>query len=306
MLIKSKPDILSSEITDEALFFNRRKFIKATGVAAIGGTLIPGSALGRTGAEFPTDDDDLTPYEVVTGYNNFYEFGTGKDEPAVNAKRFKTDPWTVRVEGEVEEEKEWDLDELIDGFSIQEKVYRHRCVEGWSMVVPWNGFPLKDLINRLKPTSEAKYIEFTTLHDTRRMPGQLSSVLDWPCVEGLRMDEAMNPLTLMVTGVYGKTLPPQNGAPIRLIVPWKYGFKGGKSIVKIRFTSKQPRTTWNEAIPREYGFYANVNPEVDHPRWSQAKERRLGEYFKRETLMFNGYAEEVEHLYAGMDLRKFY
>jgi methionine sulfoxide reductase catalytic subunit len=307
MLIKSKPEILSSEITDESLFFNRRQFIKATGVAAIGGTLIPGSALGRGRAEVGfSDDDELTPYEVVTGYNNFYEFGTGKDEPAVNAKRFKTDPWTVKVEGEVEEEKTWDLDELIDGFTVQEKVYRHRCVEGWSMVVPWNGFPLKDLISRLKPTAEAKYVEFTTLHDSRRMPGQLSNVLDWPYVEALRLDEAMNPLTLMVTGVYGKKLPPQNGAPIRLIIPWKYGFKGGKSIVKIRFTSKQPRTTWSQAIPREYGFYANVNPKVDHPRWTQAKERRLGEYFKRDTLMFNGYTEEVEHLYKGMDLKKFY
>jgi len=311
MLIKTKSEIPSSEITDEKLYRNRRQFLKSAGIATLGGSLLPSSVLAahkaaRFKAGLIGGDDDLTPYEVVTGYNNFYEFGTGKDEPKVNAKGFKTSPWTVEVTGEVAEPKKWKFEELIGGLTVQEKVYRHRCVEGWSMVVPWNGFPLKDLIARLKPTSEAKFVEFTTLHDNRRMPGQLSSVLDWPYVEALRLDEAMNPLTLMVTGVYGKPLPPQNGAPIRLIIPWKYGFKGGKSIVKINFTKKQPRTTWSEAIPREYGFYANVNPKVDHPRWTQAKERRLGEYFRRDTLMFNGYTDEVEHLYKGMDLRKFY
>ncbi len=306
MLFKFKPEIPSSEITDEKLYNHRRQFLKAGALATIGGSLMPSSVLAAGRATFFKGPDDLTPYEVVTSYNNFYEFGTGKDEPKVKAARFKTDPWTVSIEGEVEKPKVWDLDELIDGFTTQEKVYRHRCVEGWSMVVPWNGFPLKDLITRLKPTSKAKFVEFTTLHDSRRMPGQLSQVLDWPYVEALRLDEAMNPLTLMVTGVYGKMLPPQNGAPIRLIIPWKYGFKGGKSIVKIRFTEKQPKTTWSQAIPREYGFYANVNPKVDHPRWTQAKERRLGEFTRRDTLMFNGYTAEVEKLYAGMDLRKNY
>ncbi|MDA1029335.1 MAG: protein-methionine-sulfoxide reductase catalytic subunit MsrP [Bacteroidetes bacterium] len=306
MLFKFKPEIPSSEITDEKLYNNRRQFLKVGAMATIGGSLLPSSVLAAGRAAFFKGPDDLTPYEVVTSYNNFYEFGTGKDEPKKNATRFKTDPWKVSVEGEVEKPQVWDLDELIDGLATQEKVYRHRCVEGWSMVVPWNGFPLKDLITRLKPTAKAKFVEFTTLHDSRRMPGQLSPVLQWPYVEALRLDEAMNPLTLMVTGVYGKKLPPQNGAPIRLIIPWKYGFKGGKSIVKIRFTEKQPRTTWNIAIPREYGFYANVNPKVDHPRWTQAKERRLGEFTRRDTLMFNGYTAEVEKLYAGMDLRKNY
>lgn len=279
-------------------------------VAGIGGALTVGGVLAatRTGSDKPvmrTTDDDLTPWETVTGYNNFYEFGTGKDDPARYAKNFVTEPWSIKVDGEVEEARSWSFDELVDGFTVEERIYRHRCVEGWSMVVPWNGFPLKDLIERLGPTQDAKYVEFTTLYDTRKMPGQMSPVLPWPYVEALRIDEAMHPLTLMVTGVYDKKLPPQNGAPIRLIIPWKYGFKGGKSIVKIRFTKNKPRTTWSEAIPSEYGFYANVNPEVDHPRWSQATERRLGEFFRRDTLMFNGY-DEVAPLYEGMDLRKNY
>ena len=300
MLIKTSSPIPYSEVTDRKLFENRREFIKKAGLATAGATLLPGTVHASE-----RRDDDPTPYEIVTGYNNFYEFGTGKEDPKRNAKNFKTDNWKVKVTGEVEESREWDLSEMIDGFETEQRIYRHRCVEGWSMVVPWNGFALKDLIEKLKPTAEAKYIEFTTLYDVRRMPGQSRAVLPWPYVEALRLDEAMHPLTMMVTGVYDETLPPQNGAPIRLIIPWKYGFKGGKSIVKIRFTKKQPRTTWNEAIPREYGFYANVNPEVDHPRWSQAKERRLGEVFKRETLMFNGY-EEVASLYSDMNLRKYY
>lgn len=299
-----------SEVTPEKLFMNRRAFMTKASVAGIGGALTVGGVLAatRTGSYKPvmrTTDDDLTPWETVTGYNNFYEFGTGKEDPARNAKNFVTEPWSIKVEGEVTEEKTWSFDELVDGFTVEERIYRHRCVEGWSMVVPWNGFPLKDLIERLGPTEEAKFVEFTTLHDVRRMPGQMSPVLPWPYVEALRIDEAMHPLTLMVTGVYDKKLPPQNGAPIRLIIPWKYGFKGGKSIVKIRFTKNQPRTTWSEAIPHEYGFYANVNPEVDHPRWSQATERRLGEFFRRDTLMFNGY-DEVAPLYEGMDLRRNY
>jgi sulfoxide reductase catalytic subunit YedY len=296
MLIRRAPDIASSEITDPRLFMNRRRFMKLAGLAPLGASSLPGRA----------DDDDLTPFETVTGYNNYYEFGTGKEDPKRNARGFRTTPWSVQVAGEVEEPRTWELGELIDGLEVRERVYRHRCVEAWSMVVPWNGFPLRDLVARLRPTSKAKYVEFTTLEDPERMPGQRSDILDWPYVEALRLDEAMHPLTIMVTGVYGVSLPPQNGAPIRLIVPWKYGFKGGKSIVRIRFTEKQPRTTWNVAAPREYGFYANVNPQVDHPRWSQAKERRLGEFFKRDTLMFNGYADEVESLYAGMDLRRFY
>lgn len=303
MLIHTSAALHSSEITDEWLFRNRRSFLKRAGLVTALGSLMPGSVFAASPAAL---DDELTPYEVVTGYNNFYEFGTSKEDPKANAQGFRTDSWKVQVTGEVEEARTWDLEELIDGFSIEERVYRHRCVEGWSMVVPWNGFPLKDLITRLNPKTDARYIEFTTLHDVKRMPGQRSRILDWPYVEALRLDEALNPLTLMVTGVYGKKLPPQNGAPFRLIVPWKYGFKGGKSIVTIRFTKKQPRTTWNVANPREYGFFANVNPNVDHPRWSQARERRLGEYFRRDTLMFNGYTDEVESLYSGMDLRKYF
>lgn len=297
-----------SEVTPESLFLNRRAFIKRASAAGIGGALVAGGAWAYESNQprvVGVSDDEPTPWETVTGYNNFYEFGTGKEDPKRNAKNFKTDPWQISVEGEVREARTFSFQELVDGLDVEERIYRMRCVEGWSMVVPWNGFPLADLIKRLGPTEEAQYVEFTTLLDKRQMPGQNSPVLPWPYVEGLRMDEAMHPLTLMVTGVYGKKLPPQNGAPMRLIVPWKYGFKGGKSIVRIRFTKRQPRTTWNEAIPHEYGFYANVNPEVDHPRWSQATERRLGEFFRRDTLMFNGYGE-VASLYEGMDLARYY
>jgi methionine sulfoxide reductase catalytic subunit len=283
------------------LFWNRREFLKAAGigVAAAGG-LIPIAARGRS----RYDEDKLTPYEDVTGYNNYYEFGTDKGDPAKNATHFKTRPWKVEVAGEVKRPAVYDFDELLKPFTPVERVYRHRCVEAWSMVVPWLGIPLAGIVDRLEPTSKAKYVEFTTLLDPAQMLGQRRQVLDWPYVEALRLDEARHPLTLIVTGLYGKPLPNQNGAPLRLITPWKYGFKGGKSIVKIRFTDKQPMTTWNIAAPDEYGFYANVNPEVDHPRWSQARERRVGEFFKRETLMFNGYADQVASLYAGMDLRK--
>ena len=240
----------------------------------------------------------------MTGYNNYYEFGTGKDDPARNAGRLKTRPWKVEVTGEVKRPAVYDLDELLKPFTPEERVYRMRCVEGWSMVIPWLGIPLRGIIDRLEPTSKAKYVVVTTLLDPQQMPGQQRGILEWPYVEGLRMDEARHPLTLLVTGVYGKSLPNQNGAPLRLIVPWKYGFKGGKSIVKISFTERQPNTTWNIAAPDEYGFYANVNPDVDHPRWSQARERRIGQLFKRKTLMFNGYADQVASLYAGMDLRR--
>jgi sulfoxide reductase catalytic subunit YedY len=257
---------------------------------------------GRAGQ----DEEKLTPYEDVTSYNNFYEFGTGKGDPARNAKDFRTRPWKVVVEGEVAKPGEYDLDDLLRGITSEERIYRLRCVEAWSMVIPWMGFPLSTLINRFEPTSNAKYVELTTLFDPEQMPGQRRNILPWPYVEGLRMDEAMHPLTILATGLYGRELPNQNGAPLRLVVPWKYGFKSVKSIVRIRFVQDQPRNTWNVMIPNEYGFYANVNPEVDHPRWSQARERRIGDFFKRPTLMFNGYADQVAHLYEGMDLERYY
>ncbi|HUE75752.1 MAG TPA: protein-methionine-sulfoxide reductase catalytic subunit MsrP, partial [Chloroflexota bacterium] len=239
-----------------------------------------------------------------TTYNNFYEFGLGKSDPARNAHTLRVRPWTINVEGDVANPQVIDIDTLLEWFPLEERVYRMRCVEAWSMVIPWLGFPLGDLIKRLEPTGKAKYVEFITLLRPEEMPGQRSSVLDWPYVEALRLDEAMNPLTMLAVGLYGKTLPNQNGAPLRLVVPWKYGFKGIKSIVTIRFTETQPKTTWELAGPREYGFYANVNPAVDHPRWSQATERRIGEFLRRKTLPFNGYEEEVAGLYAGMDLQK--
>jgi sulfoxide reductase catalytic subunit YedY len=300
MLIRRPPDIPASEITDESACLNRRAFLKVAGIGVASAVVVP--RLPRT--MFPGDDDKLTPYEDVTGYNNFYEFGTDKGDPKANATNFKTRPWKVEVAGEVAKPATYDFDELLKPFTPVERVYRHRCVEAWSMVVPWLGIPLAGIIDRLEPTSKAKYVEFTTLLDPAQMPGQRRGILDWPYVEALRMDEARHPLSLIVTGLYGKPLPNQNGAPLRLVVPWKYGFKGGKSIVKIRFAEKQPMTTWNIAAPDEYGFYANVNPEVDHPRWSQARERRVGEFFKRKTLPFNGYADQVASLYTGLDLRK--
>ncbi|HYH99594.1 protein-methionine-sulfoxide reductase catalytic subunit MsrP, partial [Hyalangium sp.] len=239
-------------------------------------------------------------------YNNFYEFGLDKNDPARHAHILKTRPWSVVIDGEVAKPQTVDIDQILSWFSLEERVYRMRCVEAWSMVIPWHGFPLGELIKRVEPTSRAKYVAFTTLMDPEQMPGQKRHVLDWPYVEGLRMDEAMHPLTILAVGLYGKTLPNQNGAPLRLVVPWKYGFKGLKSIVKITLTEQQPPTTWNLAKPSEYGFYANVNPEVDHPRWSQATERRVGEYRRRPTLPFNGYAEQVASLYTGMDLRENY
>ncbi len=251
-------------------------------------------------------DEPQTSYQAITTYNNFYEFGLGKDDPAKNAHTLKTRPWTISVEGEVSKPQTIDIDSLLKWFPLEERVYRMRCVEAWSMVIPWLGFPLAELIKRLEPTSKAKYIELTTLIDEEQMPGQRLPVLDWPYVEGLRMDEAMHPLTIIAVGLYGRTLPNQNGAPLRLVVPWKYGFKGVKSIVKIRFSEHEPITTWADAAPSEYGFYANVNPAVDHPRWSQARERRIGDIDRRPTLPFNGYAEQVASLYTGMDLRKFF
>ena len=248
----------------------------------------------------------MTPFKDVTRYNNFYEFGTGKEDPSRNAGDFRTRPWTVRIDGHGERGCEYDLDDLMGRFPSQERIYRLRCVEAWSMVIPWQGFPLRDLLEWVQPTSRAKFVEFTTLYDPDQMPVQRTGILDWPYVEGLRMDEALNPLTLMATGLYNETLPPQNGAPFRLVVPWKYGFKSIKSIVRIRLVEDMPHTTWNLMGPDEYGFFANVNPEVDHPRWSQARERRIGEFRRRPTLPFNGYGEEVASLYSGMDLRRWY
>jgi sulfoxide reductase catalytic subunit YedY len=299
MLIRRPADILPSEITDESLFWSRREWLAAAGLGV--SSLLPGLRAPRAWAV--QDDLKPNPWDDVTGYNNFYEFGTGKEDPKANAGTLRPQPWSIKVEGEVKGTGTYDLDTLFKGLALEERIYRFRCVEAWSMVAPWNGYMLRDVIKRLEPTSRARYVEFTTLYDPKQMPGQRSRVLDWPYVEGLRMDEAMHPLTLLVTGVYGKTLPNQNGAPVRLIVPWKYGFKGIKSIVRIRFLEQQPRNTWNLAAPDEYGFYANVNPAVDHPRWSQKTERRLGKLFRQPTLPFNGYGDQVASLYAGMDLR---
>jgi sulfoxide reductase catalytic subunit YedY len=325
---KLPPEPPASEITPERLYANRREFLKNAGLFAataggLGGGLLALIGSGRTtkgktleeassaplpgaSAALPTYrvDEPITPYEDVTSYNNFYEFGLDKGDPAANAGSLRTRPWTVSIEGEVKEPRRIDIDTLLQWFPLEERVYRMRCVEAWSMVIPWLGFPLADFVRRLEPTSRAKYVAFTTLEDAAQMPGQRRRVLDWPYVEGLRIDEATHPLALLVVGLYGKVLPNQNGAPIRLVVPWKYGFKGIKSVVSIRFTEKQPPTTWNLAASREYGFYANVNPDVDHPRWSQKTERRIGELVRRPTLPFNGYADQVASLYAGLDLRR--
>jgi methionine sulfoxide reductase catalytic subunit len=302
MLIRRKPDIASSEITPEGLYHSRREFIVTMGAAAVGALLPPVTARYR-----PQDaGDKLTPYDDITTYNNFYEFGLEKDDPSKYAHTLRTRPWTVAVEGDVHKPRTFDIDDLIKRFPQEERVYRLRCVEAWSMVIPWMGFPLSKLLDLVEPTSHAKYVSFITLHDPQQMPGQRSSVLAWPYMEGLRLDEARHPLTILVTGLYGKTLPNQDGAPIRLAVPWKYGFKSGKSLVKIRLTRTQPPTTWNMSAPNEYGFYSNVNPDVDHPRWSQKRERRIGELRRRPTLMFNGYGDQVASMYTGMDLRKNY
>ena len=250
--------------------------------------------------------EELTPFKDIASYNNFYEFGVDKDDPAQYAGTLKTQPWSVAVEGHVKKPAVYQLEDVLKGETMEDRIYRHRCVEGWSMVIPWLGFPLSDFIKRVEPTAKANYVAFETKFAPEEMPGQQTSVLEWPYVEGLRMDEAMNPLTLLAVGLYGKTLPNQDGAPIRLVVPWKYGFKSIKSIVKISFVEDQPPTSWNRATPHEYGFYSNVNPQVDHPRWSQAYERRIGDFFKRKTLMFNGYSDQVASMYSGMDLRKYF
>jgi methionine sulfoxide reductase catalytic subunit len=317
MLVKKSADIPSSEITPRETYLNRRKFLTAavlTGAAALTGAAFRDLANPSLTASANTKIDGLqkssfsttekeTPYKDVTTYNNFYEFSTDKEGPAELAKNFKPRPWTVTIDGLVKKKQELDVDAIMKMAPQEERIYRHRCVEGWSIVVPWIGFSFSELIKRADPLPRAKFVEFTTLYDPKQMPGERSSVLKWPYLEGLRMDEAMHPLALLCFGLYGEVLPNQNGAPIRLVIPWKYGFKSAKSIVRIRFTDSQPLNTWQEAGPSEYGFYSNVNPSVDHPRWSQAKERRLGEFFKRPTLMFNGY-DQVASLYSGMDLKK--
>jgi methionine sulfoxide reductase catalytic subunit len=307
MLIRRPDDIASSEITPESTYVNRRQFMGAAGTLALAGLAAP-AVLGASGrpSGLAVQDDKLTPEDDATSYNNFYEFGTGKDDPKRNAGTLRPRPWSVQVDGLVKAPKRWNLDDLLRGLAKEDAIYRHRCVEAWSMVIPWQGVRLRDVIARLEPTPSAKFVEFTTLLDPQQMPGQRTAVLRWPYKEGLRLDEAMHPLAMLATGMYGKTIPNQNGAPLRLVVPWKYGFKGIKSIVRIRLTDTQPATSWNDAAASEYGFFANVNPTVDHPRWTQAKERRIGEFLRRNTLMFNGYAEQVGSLYAGMDLRKFY
>jgi sulfoxide reductase catalytic subunit YedY len=302
MLIKRPNDIPSSEITSEDMYLNRRKFLAVAGVAAAG--VVGSGKIASAFAAAPPQEDKPNTWEEITTYNNYYEFGTGKDEPAQNAGNFKTKPWTVKVDGLVKKPADYHLEDLLKGVKLEDRVYRFRCVEAWSMVIPWQGVPLAALINKVEPLPSAKYVQLTTIMAPDQMFGQRARILDWPYVEGLRMDEAMHPLTLMATGLYGKTLPNQNGAPFRLIVPWKYGFKGVKAIVKMTFTEKQPMNTWQVANSSEYGFFANVNPEVDHPRWTQASERRIGQFRRQKTLMFNGYADEVAKLYAGMDLRK--
>jgi sulfoxide reductase catalytic subunit YedY len=310
------PRIAPSEITPQAVYLSRRELLAGT-LAAGASALLPaaetppaqGAPLSYTANAQYSVKETPNKLEEIAGYNNFYEFGTDKDSPSRSAHTLRTRPWSVNVYGESEVHGTFDLEDLLKGLALEERIYRFRCVEAWSMVVPWVGFPLSSLLTRFKPTSRAKYVEFTTLYDPRQMPGQRVPVLTWPYVEGLRMDEAMHPLTLMVVGLYGRVLPNQDGAPLRLIVPWKYGFKGIKSIVKIGFSATQPRTAWNQAAPNEYGFYANVNPQVDHPRWSQATERRIGAPFlaaRRPTLPFNGYAEQVASLYQGMDLRRYF
>ena len=317
MLFRRAPDIKASEITDYKLYLNRRSFLIGAAALALApsgseATVAPkGPPLAAKRNEAFAVEDPWTKFESITTYNNFYEFGVNKKDPARLAHTLKPRPWTVLVEGHVARPKRYDIDELIRLFPLEERVYRLRCVEGWSMVIPWIGYPLASLIKRVEPSSQAKFVEFTTLLDPEQFPAQRKGLfnfggLDWPYVEGLRMDEALNPLTLLTFGLYGQVLPNQDGAPVRIIVPWKYGFKSAKSIVRIRFVSEQPKTTWEKAAPNEYGFYSNVNPGVDHPRWSQATERRIGEFRRRKTLTFNGYADQVGGLYAGMDLKKHY
>lgn len=309
MLIRRPTDIAPSEITDQAIYHQRRSFM--TGAATLGiSALLPTSGFAATKLLNVKKsayqlDEALTPYKDVTTYNNFYEFGTDKSSPAILSRNFVTRPWTVTVDGLVKRPTTFDIENLLK-MPLEDRVYRLRCVEGWSMVIPWVGVSLNEILKQVEPTGSAKFVEFTTLNDPSRMPGQRSPVLDWPYVEGLRLDEAQHPLTLLTLGLYGEVLPNPNGAPVRIVIPWKYGFKSAKSIVRIRLVEKMPVSSWTRANAHEYGFYSNVNPAVDHPRWSQARERRIGEFLKRKTLPFNGYGDQVAAMYAGMDLKKFY
>ena len=324
MLIKKPQDIKPSEITDKSLYLQRRKFIRnaglAVGAVVAGASMLPLSELLQAKGRIPEEETDRpkafpdlvrspystdeaqTAFKDATSYCNFYEFGSAKQDPKRFARDFKPRPWSVTIDGECDRPGSYDLEDLLRPHTLEERIYRLRCVEAWSMVIPWVGLPLADLLRRFEPNSRAKYIAFTTLYDPEQMRGQRRKTIDWPYREGLRMDEAMHPLTLLAVGMYGDILPNQNGAPLRLVVPWKYGFKSIKSIVRISFTEQQPQTTWNMLQPEEYGFYSNVNPQVDHRRWSQKRERRIGEIGKRDTLPFNGYAEQVASLYRGMDL----
>jgi len=323
MLIKKPSDIRSSEITSKELYKTRRQFLRAAGMvagAAVGaevltkGTVLQAAqpaAHGRklvnvkpNAAMSNTNGELKNTWEQITTYNNYYEFGTDKDQPSQLARNYKTDGWMVEVGGECAKKGKYSIDDILKGETIEERVYRHRCVEAWSMVIPWDCIPLANFIKRCEPTGKAGFVKFTTALDQKQMPGIRSDVLDWPYVEGLRMDEAIHPLAILVVGLYGEALPNQDGAPIRLAVPWKYGFKHGKSITKIEFVEKQPLNTWQRQAPNEYGFYANVNPQVNHPRWSQASERRIGDFLMRRTLMFNGYGDQVQSMYANLDLKK--
>jgi sulfoxide reductase catalytic subunit YedY len=330
MLIRKSPLIPASEITDERVYVRRREFMRLAGSAAVAAAAAPligacssepVAAEPRSGSPFAAPqsplsgykekavatDEKLNTFKEITGYNNFYEFGTGKSDPQRYAGRLKTSPWTVKIDGLCNKPADYHLEDLLKPLALEERIYRLRCVEGWSMVIPWIGVPLADVIKRAEPSPRATFVEFTTLHRPVEMPGQQDASLNWPYTEGLRLDEATHSLTILAVGLYGQTLLNQNGAPIRLVVPWKYGFKSIKSIVRIRLVDRQPRTAWNDANPEEYGFYSNVNPERDHPRWSQATERRIPEYFKtHRTQMFNGYGDQVASLYKGMDLQKYY
>jgi sulfoxide reductase catalytic subunit YedY len=320
MLIRKAPDLTYADVTPRSVYLNRRKFLQAMGI--VGATAVASQRLlelvspsqttfagakltGLSKSPFSTTEKQNT-YDEVTHYNNFYEFGTEKGDPAKNSKNFNTSNWSVSVEGDVAKPRKFTMDEILKIAPFEERIYRHRCVEAWSIVVPWIGFSFSNLVKLVEPTPKAQFVAFQSYYDSHQMPQGRWAGIEFPYVEGLRMDEAMNPLTLLCVGMYGETLPPQDGAPVRMVLPWKYGFKSIKSLVKIKFQSKMPPTTWNLAAPNEYGFYSNVNPSVDHPRWSQAKERRLGEIFKRPTLMFNGYSDQVASMYAGMDLKKNY
>jgi sulfoxide reductase catalytic subunit YedY len=320
MLIRRAPDLTYGDITPKSIYLDRRKFLRGMGIAglaAAGGrsllnlvspsvtALATNKLTGLAKSPYNTDEKQ-TPYDDVTHYNNFYEFGTDKGDPARNSQKFRTSPWTVSLEGEVSKPRKFTMDEILKLAPLEERIYRHRCVEAWSIVVPWIGYSFNVLAKLVEPTPKAQFVAFESYYDLGQMPQSRYTGLDYPYVEGLRLDEAMHPLALLCVGMYGETLPNQDGAPVRMVLPWKYGFKSIKSLVKIRFTQKQPPTTWNRMASNEYGFYSNVNPNVDHPRWSQAKERRLGEIFRRGTLMFNGYADQVASLYNGMDLKKYY